>query len=463
MNAHYLNSTHDWPKGEMARLAGITRLVFLIALLAPASYAYSILSHEAIIDSAWDTSIQKMLLKRFPDSTPQELERAHAYAYGGCIIQDMGYYPFSSRFFSDLTHYVRSGDFITAMIRDSQNVNEYAFALGSLAHYAADNNGHRMATNLAVPMLYPNLRKKFGMKVTYWDNRSSHGRTEFGFDTLQVAQGRYAPDRYRSFVGFQVSKPVLERAFLDTYGIEMKDIFGSLDLALGTYRYTIGSILPGMTRVAWRLKKDEVTKEIPGVTRQKFLYNLSRASYEKEWGTEYHKPGFRTRLVTWIIRILPKWGPLSSLAFRTPTPAVEKMFMGSFNATVDNYRALLAGVDVEGSEIANENFDTGELTRLGKYKGTDEAYAKLLGKLADHEFASVRPDLRKNILAYYQDMNPSIPATSTKKEKAKFTKLLDQLDRLKAVPEPVPASQLVGRDTPDEPRMTKPREEPGQE
>jgi hypothetical protein len=436
----------------MARLAGIARLVGLIALLAPASYAYSILSHEAIIDSAWDSSIQKMLLKRFPDSTPEELERAHAYAYGGCIIQDMGYYPFSSRFFSDLTHYVRSGDFITAMIRDSQNVNEYAFALGALAHYAADNNGHRMATNLAVPMLYPNLRKKFGMKVTYWDNRSSHGRTEFGFDTLQVAQGRYAPDRYRSFVGFQVSKPVLERAFLDTYGIEMKDIFGSLDLALGTYRYTIGSILPGMTRVAWRLKKDEVTKEIPGVTRQKFLYNLSRASYEKEWGTEYHKPGFRTRLVTWIIRILPKWGPLSSLAFRTPTPAVEKMFMGSFNTTVDNYRALLAGVDAEGPGIANENFDTGEPTRLGKYKGTDEAYAKLVGKLADHEFASVRPDLRQNILAYYQDLNPSIPATSTKKEKAKFTKLLDQLDRLKAVPEPVPAPQLLGQDIQDEPR-----------
>jgi hypothetical protein len=207
-----------------------------------------------------------------------------------------------------------------------------------------------------------------------------------------------------------------------------------------------------MTRVAWRLKKDEVTKEIPGVTRQKFLYNLSRASYEKEWGTEYHKPGFRTRLVTWIIRILPKIGPLSSLAFRTPTPAVEKMFMGSFNTTVDNYRALLANVDNEGPEIANENFDTGEPTRLGKYKGTDEAYAKLLGKLADHEFASVRPDLRQNILAYYQDMNPSIPATSTKKEKAKFTKLLDQLDRLKAVPEPVSASQLLGQDTQDEPR-----------
>ena len=219
-----------------------------------------------------------------PTATPEELEQAHAYAYGGCIVQDMGYYPFSSRFFSDLTHYVRSGDFVVALIRDSQDLNEYAFALGALSHYAAEINGHSIATNLAVPILYPELRRKFGKTVTYWDNPLSHIRTEFGFDVLQVAQGRYAPDRYRAFIGFQVAKPVLERAFLDTYGIEMKDVFGDLDLALGSFRYSVGSIIPGMTRVAWQLKKDTLVKEIPGVTKKKFLYNLSRSSYEKNGG-----------------------------------------------------------------------------------------------------------------------------------------------------------------------------------
>ena len=282
--------------------------------------------------------------RTIPATTPEELEQAHAYAYGGCVIQDLGYYPFSSRLFSDLTHYVRSGDFIVALIRESKDLNEYAFALGALAHYAADNNGHRIATNLAVPILYPKLRKEFGKTVTYWDNPLSHGRTEFGFDVLQVAQGRYAPDWYRAFIGFQVSKPVLERAFQDTYGIEMKDLFRDLSLAIGTYRYTVGSILPGMTRVAWRLKKDSLIKEIPGATQKKFLYNLSRSSYEKEWGTEYHKAGFRTKLVTWLFRVIPKSGPLNSLPFRTPTPEIEKMFMASFNATVDNYRILLGNV-----------------------------------------------------------------------------------------------------------------------
>ena len=288
----------------------VTRLVVLAVLSAPVSFGYSVLTHEAIVDSLWDASIQKMLLKRFPAATPEELEQAHAYVYGGCIIQDMGYYPFSSHLFSDLTHYVRTGDFIEALIRESQDINEYAFALGALAHYAADNNGHRIATNLSVPILYPKLRRKFGKEVTYWDNPLAHIRTEFGFDVLQVAQGRYAPDRYRAFVGFEVSKPVLERAFLDTYGIELKDVFGSLDLALGTFRYSVGSIIPGMTRVAWQLKKDQLAKEIPGVTKKKFLYNLSRSSYEKEWGTEYHRPGFRTRIVTWIVRIMQKIGRL---------------------------------------------------------------------------------------------------------------------------------------------------------
>src|SRR6202171_1660130 len=287
---HLGSRVQSW-LGKASGLA--VRLTALLLLSTSVFYGYSVLTHEAIVDSLWEGSIQKLLVKRFPMATPEELEQAHAYVYGGCIIQDMGYYPFSSKLFSDLTHYVRSGDFVAAMIRESQDLNEYAFALGALAHYAADNNGHRLGTNVAVPVLYPELRSEFGRTVTYWDNPLSHVRTEFGFDVLQVAQGRYAPASYRAFVGFKVSKPVLERAFIDTYGLEMKDIFKSLDLALGTYRYTTSSILPGMTKVAWQLKKDTFIKEIPGITRKKFLFNLSRSSYEKEFGKDYQRPGFR--------------------------------------------------------------------------------------------------------------------------------------------------------------------------
>ena len=422
MRDRLLHSTCPW-------LPGATRLIALLLTSTSVFYGYSVLTHEAIVDSLWDTSIQKMLLKRFPVATPKDLEAAHAYVYGGCIVQDMGYYPFSSPFFSDLTHYVRSGDFVVALIRESQDLNEYAFALGALAHYAADNSGHRLATNLAVPILYPELSAKFGKTMTYWDNPLAHIRTEFGFDVLQVAQGRYAPDRYRAFVGFRIAKPVLERAFRDTYGMEMKDIFGNLDLALGSFRYSVGAIIPGMTRVAWQLKKETFIREIPGITKKKFLFNLSRSSYEKEWGTEYHRPGIRTRLVSWTLRIVPKSGPFKSLAFRAPTPEVEKMFMASFNATVDSYRTLLMDLDAGSFGLPNENFDVGTPTLAGQYRGTDLAYDKLLGKLADHKFAGVSADLRRNILDYYKDRK-LLGTPPTKKASAEWTKLLEQRAQL---------------------------------
>jgi Zinc dependent phospholipase C len=428
------------PNSFKFRFPRAARITVLLLLSTSVFYGYSVLTHEAIVDSLWDASIQKMLLKRFPMATPEELEQAHAYVYGGCILQDMGYYPFSSKFFSDLTHYVRSGDFVVALIRESQDLNEYAFALGALAHYAADNSGHRIATNLAVPILYPELRTKFGQTVTYWDNPLSHIRTEFGFDVLQVAQHRYAPGSYRAFIGFKVAKPVLERAFRDTYGMEMKDVFGNLDLALGSFRYSVSSIIPGMTRVAWQLKKDTFIKEIPGITKKKFLFNLSRSSYEKEWGMQYHRPGIRTRLVSWVLRIVPKSGPFKSLAFRAPTPEVEKMFMASFNATVDSYRTSLVNVDAGRLELLNENFDVGTPTPAGQYLGTDLAYDKLLGKLAGHKFVGISAELRSNILDYYKDRKPPI-SPPTKKASAEWAKLLEQRAQLEQLQVETAATQ----------------------
>jgi len=418
----------------MGAFFAVRRLVLAALLSAPLSCGYTVLTHEAIIDSVWDASLKKLLLKRFPSATPEELEKAHAYAYGGCIIQDMGYYPFGSRLFSDLTHYVRSGDFVAALIRESQDLDDYAFALGALEHYAADTEGHRIATNRAVPMLYPELRRKYGNDVTYWDNPVAHIRTEFGFDVLQVAAGRYAPEGYKNFIGFQVSKDALEHAFRDTYGIEMKDVFGNLTLAFGSYRHTVSAIIPAMTQVAWSLKKDQLQKEIPGITRKKFLYNISRSSYEKEWGTDYHKPGFGTKLLTFLFRIIPKVGPFKALKIRTPTPEVEKLFMASFNTTVDRYKVLLASADAGAAALPNQNLDLGVVTVTGKYKGADEAYAKLVDKLAEQKFNGISPELRQNILAFYQDAKPPVSTRSNEKEIAGWAKLHEQLDQLQAIP-----------------------------
>ena len=299
------------------------------------------LTHEAIIDVLWDTNIRPLLLKRFPDATPDELVKAHAYVYGGAIIQDIGYYPHGNKFFSDLAHYFRSGDFIVSLLRNSQTLNEYAFAIGAMAHYAADNDGHRLATNVAVPMLYPELKKKYGPVVTYEDNPIAHIKTEFAFDVLQVAKGHYAPESYHNFVGFEVSLPVVERAFKETYGIELKSVISNEQRAANSYRSSVNGLIPRATRVAWNLKQNEIQKDEPGITRKKFLYNLSRASYEKEWGKDYQRPTASDKFLAFVIRILPKIGPLRILTFRTPTPEAQKLFENSFNLTVDRYRSLL--------------------------------------------------------------------------------------------------------------------------
>jgi hypothetical protein len=391
--------------------------------------SYSVLTHEAIIDSVWDSSIKGLLLDRFPDATADELTKAHAYAYGGSIIQDMGYCPFGSRFFSDLLHYVRSGDFILSLIRNSQDLNEYAFSLGALAHYAADNEGHRMAVNLAVPLLYPKLGLKFGKQVTYADDALSHVKTEFAFDVLQVAQGHYAPDGYHAFIGFEVARPVLERAFTETYGMKLDQVFTSVSLAIGSYRRSVSSSIPAMTRVAWQLKKSEIIKDAPSATRKKFLYNLSRASYKKSWGNEYQRPGFRSQLLTFFIRLMPRVGRSRAFAFRTPTPVVEKMFMASFNATLDRYRALLSAQKAGRLELPNQNFDVGEPTGAGTYKLSDDAYAHLLDKLQGH-YPEMPPELRVDILAFYGDLSDPI---STKTDAGQWAKVIKELGELKAV------------------------------
>jgi hypothetical protein len=414
------------PRCRRLRPLAAFGLVFLLA--ASTANSYSVLTHEAIVDSVWGSAIKPLLLKRFPAATPDELKQAHAYAYGGSIIQDLGYYPFGSKFFSDLTHYVRSGDFILSLIRDSQDLNEYAFSLGALSHYAADNDGHRMATNVAVPMLYPKLSLKFGKLITYGDDPFSHLRTEFGFDVFQAAKGRYAPDGYKDFIGFEVARRVLDQAFQDTYGLKLEQVFMNVDLVIGSYRRSVSSILPAMTKVAWQIKKEDIMREVPGMTRKKFLYNLSRSSYEKNWGSTYVKPGFRSRVLAFFFRIVPKVGPFKALAFKKLTPETERLYMASFNAAVDRYRTLLAGQAGARFELPNENLDTGEITKPGEYKLTDAAYARLLDKLKDR-YAEAPQELRGNILAFYRDLSVSF---STKTSGADWDMLLKELDRLKA-------------------------------
>ena len=401
--------------------------------------AYSVLTHEEVVDLLWKDDIQPLLIHRFPSATADDLKKAHAFAYGGSLIQDMGYYPFGNKYFSDLTHYVRSGDFIVNLIQDATDLNEYAFALGALAHYSSDNLGHP-TVNRAVALEFPKLRRKFGTEVTYADDPKAHIRTEFGFDVTQVAKNRYTSDRYHDFIGFEVSKPLLEKAFQDTYGIPLNEVISNEDLAIGTFRRSISTILPEMTRVALLARKKELVAETPNFNARKFRYYLSRASYQREWGKGYRRPGFGARVLAFFLKFVPKVGPFKAVDFKIPSQKTEDLYIASVDRTLDNYKMLLAETRKKTLRLANTDFDTGRMTHAGEYILTDKAYAHLLDQLTKNDFGQVTPELRENILAFYDDPNAPI---ATKRNPGQWQKTQDEVERLRAfAPTSVPSIQV---------------------
>jgi hypothetical protein len=416
----------------LLRVAAVCLLVLIPFLALPVqSAAYSVLSHEAVIDAAWHNNIVPLLKERFPNATPDDLRQAHAYAYGGAIIQDMGYYPYGSHLFSDLTHYVRCGDFVDALLRDAQDINEYAFALGAMSHYFADNQGHNIAVNHVVPILYPKLAKKYGSYVTYEDDPVAHVKSEFGFDVLEVAKGRYAPDAYRDFIGFAVAQPLLDRAFQETYGLQLSTLLVDEPKALGSYRHAVSKLIPEATRIAWQVKKKDIQQDLPGTTRKKFLYNLSRASYEKNWGKDYSKPDFDEKFLAFLFKLIPKIGPLKILTFRTPTPETEKLFEASFNTILDRYRSALSQVQAGKVSLPNDNLDLGKATPPGEYHLNDNTYAELLHRLAEENFSGMTPELQANIEHFYAD--PGAPY-ATKRNAKRWARVQQELARIKSSP-----------------------------
>lgn len=413
---------------KLRRATRICVLALIVVLVPNISPAYSVLSHEAIIDSSWEMGIRPLLLAQYPNLTEDQLREARGYAYGGSVIQDLGYYPFGSVLFTDLLHYVRSGDFIEIMLRDAQNADEYAFALGAVAHFFADSIGHRVGVNRSVPLAYPKLRRKFGDFVTFEEGKKEHILVEFSFDVIQVAAHAYAPQTYHDFIGFEIAKPLLERAFRETYGLEIKDIFLNEDLAIGTYRRGVSKTIPHITRVAWSQKHEQIAKLVPGIQRRKVVYTLSRREYRRDFGETYRSPSIGADIWAFLLRIVPKVGPFKALSFKPPTPQMEMFFQESFHLTTERYEQELRQIKSEGIMLPNEDIDTGEPTKFGEYQLADKTYAELLDKLARQNFNGISADLRANILRFYAAAgSASIPPKETKR----WEKTKKELDRLK--------------------------------
>ena len=416
--------------------------VLLLFIWATSASGYSVLSHEAAIDALWDLGLRSALLARFPNASPEQIKTAHSYAYGGAILQDMGYYPHGNGYFSDLTHYARAADFILTLIADSQTLDEYAFALGALSHYATDNDGHRLATNVGEPRLYPKLKRKFGNVVTYEDAPYKHLQTEYAFDVEEVFKGNYAPAAYHDFIGFNVASSLVERAFRETYGFEITEVIPDFDKSVGSFRYTLSKLIPFFTRVAWANHEAEIRKAQPGTTKSRFLYLMHRSSYEREWGKRYEPPSLFDRFIAFLVRILPPIGEIQVLKFRALTPPVENLFRASFDKAAQDYRAQINAVEAHSLQLANTNFDVGVVTQPGQYKLQDETYAYWLDSLARSHFVALTPAVARDILKYYSDLNAPI---TTKKNRKDWHTVLAELDQLRATPA---AGQIQAADPP---------------
>jgi Zinc dependent phospholipase C len=418
------------------RCRALSATLLLALLLAPQGHAYSFLTHESIIDLAWEPAIRPVLLARFPNTTPAQLKIAHGYAYGGSAIQDAGYYPFGHEFFSDLTHYVRTGAFITNLIHDARDVNELAFALGALSHYVGDSIGHRYATNPATAVEFPSLEAKYGHVVTYEESPHAHVRTEFAFDIDQLSQARFAPTAYLRSVGMHVSRRLMEQAFYQTYGLKLHSVLGNERAAFRSYESSVRSLL---TRVAYaevllhrgRFPSDAETPEF-----QKFKARLEVAATQNHWAA-YRQRHFRfsTRALAVLIVILPKVGPLSELAIRGPAPDTEQRYIFSVDTAVDEYTRLLADLSRKGQDdfaLPDLDLDTGFRTRPGAYALTDETYATLLHRITrDNVSAHVPSELKQNVLEFFSDPDA---AYAVKKHRRAWKQVQANLELLRQRP-----------------------------
>ena len=379
---------------------------------------YSVLTHEELIDLAWKESIRPLLLSRYPGTSEAALQEAHAYAYGGSAIQDMGYYPFGKEFFSDLTHYVRTGDFIASLFRNAHNVNELAFAIGALSHYIGDNTGHSECINPATAAEFPKLARKYGEAVTYDENPHAHIRTEFAFDIDQLSHHRLAPAAYLRHIGLRVPRRQVERAFYETYGLHLRQVLGPEGPAIKSYRSSVRSFIPRFAHAETVLHGRGFPPEPDDAAFQAFEEQVQQAPFEK-WNNARHHPGFVTHLLAFAIFAMPRIGSLSDLAIRGPNKQSEALYIHSVDDAMAQFRSTLRSLQEHQDSpltLPNRDLDTGDMVKPGAYRLTDKTYAMLLQQVTAQPGEAVPAGIRRDLLKFYGD--PDAPIATKKDDDA---------------------------------------------
>jgi hypothetical protein len=451
---------------------GILDTLLILSLLLAACrpvFAYSLLTHEQLIDLAWKDSIVPLLLSRYPGLSPQQLDQARAYAYGGCVIQDIGYYPFGDASFSNLTHYVRSGDFVISLFRNAHSANELAFAIGALSHYVGDSIGHSQATNLAVPIEFPQLRARFGPQVNYAEGKHQHVQTEFAFDINEIAHHRFAPLRYLRHIGLQVPIKQLALAYYQTYGLtENFSATQGRRFNVNAYRFATRSFIPRIAYAVTLLHHNSEPADLDTPEAIEIRKQVAEVDLENNWRLYRRKAGIGTYTLAGLLFILPKFGSLKLVSVKGPNADTEADYMRSVNYSETTLRRLLARFtppsnsgststiqpsvnlasvsshaqnsapaidDLRSHDplhpLPNRDLDTGRIVEPGGYPLTDSTYADLLHRITLQPDQPIPPDIKRDIEAYYA--NPGLPIT-TRNNSAAWNQVQADLATLAKMP-----------------------------
>jgi hypothetical protein len=475
------------------------RLFFVLAVLMSltplTAAAYSLLTHEQLIDLTWRDSIIPLLMSRYPNLTAAQLQEARAYAYGGCVVQDIGYYPYGDRFFSNLTHYVRSGDFIVALFRNSKNADELAFAIGALSHYISDSIGHPEATNIAVPLAFPALKKQYGPTVSYAQGKHQHVQIEFGFDIDQMAHQRVAPLRFQRHVGLKVPVRLLSESFYQTYGVtHFSGNNGRFNVR--EYRFAVHAFIPRVAGALSLLHRGHEPADPRTADALEIEKEFKQTATADRWETYSRRAGIQEYLLAGLIFVLPKVGSLALVNIKDPTPKTEADYMHSLMQSLDALRTALhrftppqkpanpdppPGKDGPGTEdsvimrslvqnsaardpqsgedannpapaaklpvdrpterrkpdgdpqhpLPNRDLDTGYVVQPGGYPLTDSTYADLLHWLILTPQQPIPPGIDEDIQMYYKDLDAPF---TTKKNAKRWNQVLQDLKTLKRMP-----------------------------
>jgi Zinc dependent phospholipase C len=400
------DAAHSFISGKRHKRFSSSRILALLLCAVifplPNARAYSVFTHEELIDLAWNDSIRPLLLSKFPGATDEQLREAHAYAYGGSVVQDMGYYPFGKQFFSNLTHYVRSGDFVVWLLSNARSLDEYAFAIGALSHYVADSIGHSRAINPATADEFPKLADRFGPSVTYDESPHGHIRTEFAFDIAELSDGDFASGAYLRYIGFKVPRKFLEEAFQATYGFDIHEVLGRAHPALRSYRTSVRSTIPAFAQAEVVLHRHGFPPHTDTEADRIFRERLARTAYERRWKHTEKGPGVGAHLLAVVVFLVPKIGAASDLAIKTPTPQTYEMYQTSVNHTVDTFHDLLHELTIgDKLKLINIDLDTGNPVKRGEYPLTDATYSQLLKRLTSNADRVIPSEIKRNIIMYY--------------------------------------------------------------